>query len=152
MSFPDFIDLRERVTVFEDIYGYDAVAAAMSLARPNGAERIYGHRVTTNYFQVLGVRAAAGRVFDPALTATDSGAVVLSYGFWMREFGGDPSIINRRITVNGQSRGVIGVAARDFRGTSLVARPTCGSPSIRRRPRGHLCCDATRAGRWPADG
>jgi putative ABC transport system permease protein len=142
MSLPDFIDLRDRTTVFEDIYGYEAVAAAMSLARAGGAERIYGHRVTTNYFHVLGVAAAAGRVFNPALAAGDSGAVVLSHAFWIRQFGGDPSIIGRRITVNGEPRDVIGVAARDFRGTSVVATdlwvpldqtPSATSPLVQRQ-------------------
>jgi predicted permease len=121
ISFPDFIDLRERATFFEDVYGYETAAAAMSLARSGGAERLYGHRVTTNYFQVLGVGAAAGRLFDPALTPSDSATVVLSHPFWIRQFGGDPSIVGRPITVNGRAREVIGVAARDFRGSSLVA-------------------------------
>jgi putative ABC transport system permease protein len=141
MSFPDFVDLRERATAFEDIYGYEAVATAMSLARSGGAERIYGHRVTTNFFQVLGVGAAAGRVFNPALTPSDSGTVVLSHRFWLRQFDGDPSIIGQRITVNGQPRDVIGVAAREFRGTSLIATdvwvpidetPSAGSPLLQR--------------------
>lgn len=137
ISLPEFTDLRDRATVFEDIYGYEATAAAMSLALAGGAERIYGHRVTTNYFQVLGVGAAAGRLFDPVPPASDAGAVVLSHAFWMRRFGGDPSIIGRRMTVNGQPRDVIGVAAGDFSGTSLLSTdlwvpidqaPSAGSP------------------------
>ena len=64
ISFLNFGDLRSRTTTLDDIYGYEPVSEPMSLAGTDAAERIFGHRVTTNYFAVLGVGSAAGRLFD----------------------------------------------------------------------------------------
>src|SRR5262245_35311571 len=63
VSYPNFLDIREQTTTLDDLYGYEPFAEPMSLSGPNGAERIFGHKVTTNYFAVLGVRPAVGRVF-----------------------------------------------------------------------------------------
>jgi hypothetical protein len=48
-----------------EMYGYEPFAEPVSPTGSDGAERILGHQVTTNYFTVLGVRAGAGRLFDP---------------------------------------------------------------------------------------
>ena len=81
--------------------------------------------------------AAAGRLFDPAPPASDSGSAVLGRAFWMRRCGGSPSVIGRGTTVNGKPRDVIGVAAGDFGGTGLFSTdlwvpidqaPSAGSP------------------------
>ena len=122
VSFPDYLDIRERATTLEDICGYEPVAEPMSLAGAKGAERVFGHRVTANYFAVLGVGSAAGRLFDPRPREQSSAAqtVVLSYGFWTRRFNRDPSIIQQRISINGTPFTVVGVASPEFEGTSLV--------------------------------
>jgi hypothetical protein len=73
----------------------------MSLGGRDGAERIYGSLVSSNYFNVLGTRAAVGRFFSPD-DGEEPGAaplVVLSYAFWQRRFAGDPSVAGRAITI-----------------------------------------------------
>src|SRR5688572_7636898 len=62
-SYPNYIDIRARNTVFSGIYAFRFDAPPMSLGGANGAERIYGSLVTTNYFETLGVRPALGRLF-----------------------------------------------------------------------------------------
>lgn len=95
----------------------------MSLAGTDGAERIFGHRVTTNYFAVLGVRSAAGRLFDTRASEQSAAeqTLVLSHKFWTRRFNRDPSIIGQTVSVNSFHFIVVGVAAPEFKGTSLIA-------------------------------
>jgi predicted permease len=121
ISFPNFLDVRERATTLADVCGYDVMAQPMSLIASGargGAERVFGNTVTPNYFDVLGVTPAAGRLFEPSSAAS---MVVLSHRFWSRRFNGDSQVIGQALTVNGRSYTIAGVAAESFRGTSLIA-------------------------------
>src|SRR6185436_15572061 len=60
-SYPNYVDIRSRNTVFEGIYAQRFGSEPMSLGGRDGAERIYVSLVTANYFSVLGARPAAGR-------------------------------------------------------------------------------------------
>src|SRR5258707_12955437 len=64
-SYPNYLDLRARNTVFSGMYAYRAGAEPMSLGGRDGAERIYGDLVSNTYFSGLGVRAHVGRLFVP---------------------------------------------------------------------------------------
>ncbi|MBI3695869.1 MAG: ABC transporter permease, partial [Acidobacteria bacterium] len=77
--------------------------------------------VTGNYFRVLGVKAALGRLLDPEDDRTPGAhpVVVLSHGFWERQFGKDPSIVGRTLTLNGHPFTVIGVATAPFEGLAF---------------------------------
>jgi putative ABC transport system permease protein len=123
VSFPNYLDIREQATTIADLYGYEPFAEPMSLTGPDGAERVFGHEVTTNYFAVLGVRAAAGRLFDADQNrrAEAEHTVVLSHRYWISRFSRDPAIIGRDIRLNSSLFTVVGVAAEEFTGTSLVA-------------------------------
>ncbi len=89
--------------------------ASFTLARPEGAERIGGARVTGDFFTVFGVNAALGRVFGPAEDEPGRDrVVVLSDRLWRRMFGGDPGIIGREIAVNGRVHVVTGVMPAAF--------------------------------------
>jgi predicted permease len=70
--------------------------------------------VSTSYFRLLGVTPFLGRDFDTADAAADRDAVVLSHGFWMRRFGGDPSAVGRRLQLSGKSHIVAGVMPASF--------------------------------------
>jgi putative ABC transport system permease protein len=79
-------------------------------------ERVPGASVSTNYFNVLGVGTHIGRTFVPADSANEAErAVVLAYGFWVRRFGADSSIIGKPVTLDGTPFTVIGVAAPALR-------------------------------------
>jgi predicted permease len=84
-----------------------------------------GRLVTGNYFSVLGVHAAAGRVFteeDDRPAGASPPAVVLAYEYWQRQFGLDPSVVGKHLTINGGQFTIIGVAAPEFTGEIVGAR------------------------------
>jgi hypothetical protein len=110
--------------MFEGVYAYQIDLTPVSLrpADSDGAERIFSNVVTTNYFSVLGVTAAAGRVFGPADDRPDaSPVVVLSHRFWSRRFNAAPTIVGQTLQLNGHPFTVIGVAGEGFRGAGIVA-------------------------------
>ena len=121
-SYPNYLDIRKRNTVFSGVYAYRFDPPPMSLGGPDGAERVYGHLVTNNYFDVLGARPRIGRLFrtDDSEEPAANPIVVLGYRFWMRRFNGDVSMPGRTITVNGHPFTVVGVAEDGFHGTSVL--------------------------------
>ena len=88
----------------------------------NNVEKITGVMVTDNYFSVLGGTSALGRTFydKECRVPLQCPIAVLSYAFWQRRFGSDPSIIGTSITLNRQPFTIVGVTAPDFRGTEMT--------------------------------
>ena len=115
------------ITAMQSAPAFSGVAGVQhntyALGRGVGAQEIQGEQVTGNYFEVLGVHAALGRVLVPADDRPPVGApvVVLSYAFWQREFGGARDVIGRTLRVDDATVSVVGVAARDFDGLDLTA-------------------------------
>ena len=93
-----------------------------------------GAQVTGGYFDVLGVTPALGRLLGPSDDAVIGGhyVAVLGWDYWQNELGGDPSVLNRSLVVNGESMTVVGVAHEDFDGTVLGARPDIYVPMTMR--------------------
>lgn len=122
-SYPNYVDLRARNTVFSDVYAFRFDAQPMSLGGANGAERIYGNLVTNNYFETLGVRPALGRLFtrDDRTEAGAAPVVVLTHRLWTRRFQRDPNIAGRKLLLNGHLFTIAGVAPEGFRGTTVFA-------------------------------
>jgi len=127
LSFPDYRDYRARNRTM-DLAACRIVV--MSLEQDSRAERIWGYLVTGNYFDLLGVHPAAGRLLDAAHDVTPGANpyAVLSYGFWQRRFGADPNIAGRSVRINGLPYTVLGVAPRDFHGTELFYWPDIWVP------------------------
>ena len=110
----NFLDWRERQQVF----------AEMAFANPNGLDYTDGDEpeviraalVSKGFFQVFGVNALHGRTFLPEeYDAGRNQVVVLSYGIWQRKFGGEPNVVNRTLTLDGQPTTVVGVMPPEFR-------------------------------------
>jgi predicted permease len=121
-GYPDYLDYRDQNRSFAGL----AARCRASLTLHHGTtERIIGELVSDNYFSVLGVNPALGRLIGAEDVQTDGEApvAVLSYGIWQRVFGSDPEIVGKNILLNGHGFTVIGVAARQFDGT------TVGSPT-----------------------
>lgn len=118
VSIPHYQDLRDRTDeVFEDVAAY--YFTPMSLSVDGRSERTMGMAVSANFFQTYGVRPALGRVFHPVEESVGPGAhpvVVLGHAFWTSRFGADPGVLGRRVTLNGYTFEVVGVAPPDFRG------------------------------------
>jgi len=109
----NFFDLQSQTQSFEQIgaYGPDDV----NVTGDGEPERLDGQVVTANVFSILGVAPALGRTFSPNEDQLgQEHVVVLSDALWQRRFNRDPSIINRAVTLNGESFTVIGVMPRGF--------------------------------------
>jgi predicted permease len=124
ISYPDYLEVRRRVTTLDGVYGYELELKPASLRVEDvGAERVYPGVVTTNYFEALGVPAVAGRTFGSSDSeeAGSNPVVVLSYRFWARRFNADPGVVGRRVALNGYPFTIAGVVREGFLGMSVVA-------------------------------
>ena len=145
LSYPDYLDYRDRNHSFSGLAAHCSMALTFNYGT---AERLRGDLVTGNYFDVLGIKPAAGRL----LTDLDSEPVaVVSYGVWRRKFGGEASAIGARIELNGVPFTVVGVAGEKFRGTATddqrdVWVPISATPLIARRLSPGILAD--RAAGW----
>src|SRR5204862_1457776 len=84
-----------------------------------------GGVVLGSYFPTLGLHPALGRLLGPA-DDQDIGThyvTVLGYGYWQSHFGGDPAVLGRPLRVNRRTMTIVGVAPKDFQGTTLGVRP-----------------------------
>jgi len=119
LSWPDFLDYRERNKVLSDMVAYGQIPVAFAVE--GQPERISGQIVTGDYFTVLGVKPAAGRVFTAQEDKAPGAApvAVVSHRLWERRFGSDPALPGRVVTINGQPFSVVGVAPKGFTGTEL---------------------------------
>ena len=111
---PDYYDRLRETTVFESQALYVRRNPTLGLAE--GAQRVPGIAVTPSFFPLLRARTYLGRTFLPEEGEVGQNArVLLSYGFWRRQFGGDSSIVGKDIRVDGTPGRVVGVLAPDFR-------------------------------------
>src|SRR5712692_2015658 len=120
-SYPDLVDYRQQATAFSDILGYHLIFSGIS--SEGKADRAMVSFITSNYFTMLGVEPAVGRMILPSDGEKDNAnpVIVLGYSFWQRRFGGDPGVIGRSVLVDGQPVTVIGVTPQKFHGVySLV--------------------------------
>jgi predicted permease len=122
-SYPMFRDLEEQQSVFTGLAGHRDFQASVAEEQQTVAGG--GMMVSGSYFGVLGLKPALGRLIGPQdePAVGESAVVVLSYGYWQSRFAGDPAVIGRSLTVNGQSLAVIGVAPEGFRGTITGLQP-----------------------------
>jgi len=151
LSYPAYRDLRERNTVFSDILaryplalsvsqsggasssaaGASGGVGATSGAGPQGGTAlVQGELVSGNYFEVLGVRPAVGRLFTDEDNRVPGGhpLAVLSYDYWTAQFNADPTIVGRKLIVDGLPLTVIGVSQRGFDGVELGLSPKVRIP------------------------
>ena len=118
MPYHTYTDLRDRTTTLSGLLVYSSTPFSVGGRQ---AERVIGHLVSGNYFDVLGVQAAAGRTFAPD-EDTIPGAhpvVVLSDRLWRRRFNADAAVVNTTTVINGRPFTVVGVAPPRFVGVEL---------------------------------
>ena len=116
-------------TMFEQVRALNNIFSAVFaiVPSPQFGVSIDGHAgfangeyVSGEFFRALGLRAAVGRLLRPADDAAGaSRAVVLSYGYWQRQFGGAPSVVGKSITINNVPFTVVGVGPPGFVGLDL---------------------------------
>ncbi len=113
-SYPMFKEIRQHAGVFSSV-GAFAGPAQLDLTGNGTASIARGEIVSGDYFQTLGVQAAAGRSIEPSDERPGAEAVaVLSYAYWQGAFGGAPSAIGKSIKLNGVPFTIVGVADAAF--------------------------------------
>lgn len=122
LSYPNYIDLRRRNTVFSGLAAYRD-GEPFGLATTSAPVRVYGGQVSANFFTVLGVPMALGRSFLPQEedATAPSLVVVLADRLWRRQFNSDANVIGRTVRLNGRVFTVVGVAPPEFVGANLAA-------------------------------
>jgi predicted permease len=118
-SYPEYKDLRDQAPGVSGLLA--RYGCSLNVAAHRDTERADGELVSGNYFDVLGVQPALGRVFSPADDTAPGGnpVAVLSYAYWTHRFGNNPEILNQPLTVNGTTLTVVGIAQEGFGGVQI---------------------------------
>ncbi|HKV94715.1 MAG TPA: ABC transporter permease [Candidatus Angelobacter sp.] len=127
-SYSDFLDLRKQSEALKDMAAYQP--SLVGLSSGGRADRVVIDYVTGNFFSMLGIKPATGRLLLPG-EGEQLGAdnlIVLAYSYWNRRFNRDPGIVGKGVTVNGRIFTIIGVAAESFHGPSFTLEPDAYLP------------------------
>ena len=130
-SYPLYQDLQQKAEPFSEVLCRRLIAASVSAG--NTTERVTVEMVSGNYFTMLGVKPAIGRVFNSKEDDQTYGGhpvAVLSYSYWSRRFAKDPSVVGQKILVNNYPMMVVGVSAEGFAGLDPANTPEVRVPIL----------------------
>ena len=132
-SYPVFQELRKSQTPFQDLAGMYLTRA--SLSYQNAPSTALAELVSGNYFPLLGLKPAWGRLIteDDDRTPGDHPVVVLSHDYWISRFGENRAILNQKLLINGTPMTVIGVAPNGFHGDRVDNYPQIFMPMAMKR-------------------
>ena len=132
-SYPMYRDLRDKNTVLEGLIA--AKRAQTGVLWHNSPGLAQTELVSGNYFDVLGVHPAAGRLFMQAddVQPNANPIVALGFGYWQRRFGSDPRVIGQSILINGRPFTVVGVAPASFQSVQMGYVPDIFVPITMKR-------------------
>ena len=135
ISFPAFQKVKARNRVFSGEFAYTYfLLLPASIRIDKEPERASGVFVSGDYFSVLGVTAAAGRLIAPeddripGSGGSQGPVAVISYPYWERRFNLNPSVLGTSITVNGMPVTVVGVSPPEFSGVDPTIMPDITMP------------------------
>jgi putative ABC transport system permease protein len=130
-SYPLYQDLQKKAEPLAEVICRRIVPASVSV--DNQTERVDAELVSGNYFSMLGVKPALGRVFNPQeddQVYQGHPVVVLSYGYWVTRFARDPGVLGKKVLVNDYPMTVVGVSAEGFSGIDPVQSPQIRVPVL----------------------
>jgi putative ABC transport system permease protein len=130
-SYPIYQDIQQRGEPLAEVICRRLVPASVSI--DNRTERVQAEMVSGNFFSMLGVTPAIGRVFNSGeddRTYMGHPVVVLSYDYWTNRFARDPSVLGRKILVNDYAMEIVGVSARGFAGLDPAVSPQIRVPVL----------------------
>ena len=129
-SYPMYQAMRDKSTVFANVLTRSGLDFNASYG--GQSERAVGEMVSGNYFETLGVQPFLGRLISPEDDRTPGAhpVAVLSYGYWQRRFGSDPSIVGKNIILNDHPFHIIGITPPGFYGTELARNPDIRVPMM----------------------
>ena len=119
-AYPEFADFQTQAKSFADLFFYHITLRGMSA--DGSAEHFAVSMVSPNYFSVLGIAPAAGRLILP----TEGGkpgadpVVVLGYSYWQQRFGGSLGVVGKQVLIDGSPATIVGVAPKGFFGTYSI--------------------------------
>jgi predicted permease len=121
-SYPNYVDLRERNTVFSELMAHDVTM--VGLTEGETTRRVFADLVSSNYFATFGVRPFRGRDFTAAEEKPGSApaVVIVTYEFW-KKTGQDPALVGKSVRINGRLFTVIGITPEEFTGTTVMFGP-----------------------------
>jgi putative ABC transport system permease protein len=127
-SYPMYRDLRDRNSVFSSLIATDWTAVGVQWH--NQPELVSAELVSGNYFDTLGIQPALGRlmVADDDRVADANPVVVVSFSYWQRRLGSDPSVVNQSLLVNGHPFTILGVAPPGFHSVVMGDTPDLFTP------------------------
>ena len=130
-SYPMYVDFQQKAGPLSQVIARRNVSASLSVG--NQTERVDAELVSGNFFTMLGVKPAAGRVFSSAeddRVYNGHPVVVLSHDYWVNRFQRDPKVVGRKITVNNYPMTIVGVSAAGFSGLDPTASPDIRVPIL----------------------
>jgi predicted permease len=130
-SYPIYQDLQQKAAPFSEVLCRRLVSTSISV--DNQTERVETEMVSGNFFTMLGVKAAAGRVFnshDDDRVVLGHPVVVLSYDYWQTRFARDPNAVGKKILVNNYPMTIVGVSAPGFAGIDPAVSPQIRVPIL----------------------
>ncbi len=148
VSYPDLKDYAGLKDVFSGVIGSQVTPAL--LTTDGRSEWVFGQIATANFFDVLGVKAAKGRVLLPEEESKPGGhpVMVISYGLWQRRFGGDPDTVGRTVELNRHAFTIVGVAPPAFKGTMGALNFDFWAPLMMHKEVAHFGSLNWRNDRW----
>ncbi len=131
MSYRDYQDYRGKLQSFDGLVAYSLTPFGFAKDARTQSQMKYGYLVSGNLFRAMGTEPQLGRGFRPEEDQVPgrNAVVVLAHDFWKNDFAGDPSVIGRRIRLDGLDFTVIGVAPESFTGLDLFVRPAFYVPA-----------------------
>jgi predicted permease len=130
-SYPIYHEYQRRAEPLSEVICRRLIETSVSI--DNQTERLVAEMVSGNFFTMLGVKPAVGRVFnseDDDRVYQGHPVVVLGYDYWMRRFNGDPSVVGRKILVNNYPMTIVGVSAQGFAGLDPSRAPQIRVPIL----------------------
>jgi predicted permease len=128
-SYPLYQELQQRAEPLSEVLCRRLAAASVSI--DNQTERVEVEMVSGNFFTMLGVKPAVGRVFsseEDDRQYQGHPVVVLSYGYWQSRFGRDPNVLGKKILVNDSPMTIVGVSQAGFAGIDPAQSPALRVP------------------------
>jgi predicted permease len=130
-SYPLYQDLQQKAEPLAEVLCRRLTSASLSV--DNQTERVEAEMVSGNYFSMLGVKPAIGRVFNSQeddQVYRGHPTVVLSYGYWVSRFARDPGVVGKKIRVNDYPMTIVGVSAAGFAGLDPAQAPQIRVPIL----------------------
>ncbi len=126
--------LAEQKDIFEGVAGFSGWVS--NVGTPGSTDRVPGALVTGGFYPTLGLNPAAGRLLTEDDDRTGAPPVaVISYGYWERQFGGNPQAIGKAVRVNGAPVTIVGVSPPGFVGANVgsvadITMPVAALPAV----------------------